>query len=223
MIPVWRDRDLSILDMFCHPDIDVHTTFLKGVGINIAKQSFESLFAAFPIFNLKVDELIETPGRVTYKWSAEALQNDKILDYDVVPGPLHFNGIVFLVFDEQNMVIKYHSFSNMAQILTSYNNKIPINSENKDILENFVVQLSDIIFLLAKRTNVHLTRREVECLYFWVKGYSIKETARKLGDLSSKTIQVFREGIRKKFAINSYHELLEILHKHKILIHIFDI
>ncbi len=225
LIPVWKDRNLSIIKNYCHPDIDVHTTFFKGTGIDAARESFEVLFNAFPIFNLTVEELIETPGRVTYKWSAQA--------FETILGPcyyddkicLNFVGIVFLLFNEENLVVKYHSFSNMTQVLLSNNstNAILNCKNNVNVVENLVVELSDVVFLIAKHTNVHLTRREVESLYFWVKGYSIKETAKNLGNLSGKTVQIFRENIRKKFEVGSYHQILDILHRHKMLSYIMDL
>jgi len=83
--------------------------------------------------------------------------------------------------------------------------------------ENYEKEISDLLFVIAKKTDTRLTRRELECLNFWVKGYSIKETARQLGGLSVKTIQVFRDNIRKKFNVVSYQNLLHILEKTGVL------
>ncbi len=220
LIPVWKNHDLSVIAKFCADDIDVHTTFSQGRGAECARESFETLFRSFPVLNLKVEELIVYDRRITYKWSAYAEQKAPIASFAVAHKPLQFNGIVFLVFNEKGLITKYHSFSNIPQMLQSALAEQQI--EVRDSAENVALEWSDLLFVVAKQTHVNLTARELQCLYYWVAGYSIKETARNLGDLSGKTIQVFRDNIRKKFNTNTYHDLIRLLHNSGALSRMLD-
>ncbi len=69
--------------------------------------------------------------------------------------------------------------------------------------------------MLAIRTITHqkLTRREIECLSLWLHGFSIKETARLLDDISIRTVQTFRENIKKKLQVKTYQQLFEQIQK----------
>src|SRR5688572_21526684 len=97
-IPIWKDRNLSVIDQFCAADIEVRTTFYKGNGVQDAHKSFEILFEAFSKFDLRVEDLIEYDGRIAYKWSATAIQSKPILNMQSSE-PLFFSGIVFLIFN----------------------------------------------------------------------------------------------------------------------------
>ena len=225
MIPVWKNRDLSVLDHICSPDIDVRTTFYTGRGLDAAKTSVQQLFDAFPQFDLQVEDIFQQDNRITYKWSAKALHQGTILNIPPTGKTLTFHGIAFLEM-EGNMAVKYHSFSNMPQILYAASiTALPTVASNPTELmnpqfpsytllldhENYDKEISELLFLIAEKMNARLTRRELECLNFWVKGYSIKDTARQLGGLSVKTIQTFRDNIRKKCQVTSYRELLQKL------------
>ncbi len=65
--------------------------------------------------------------------------------------------------------------------------------------------------MLAIRTATHqrLTRREIECLRFWLNGFSIKETARSLDGISIRTVQTFRENIKRKLQVKTYQQLFQ--------------
>ncbi len=43
---------------------------------------------------------------------------------------------------------------------------------------------SDIQVEVRKLTDISLTRREIECLCYWLRGCSIKESAKNIGGLS---------------------------------------
>lgn len=214
--PLWVERDLSLMGEFCSENISVHTTFYTGEGISDVRKSFEILFKAFPVFDLQVDDSTEYCGRITYKWHADAIhyQSSK---------QLKFNGVAFLVFNTEGHITQYHSFSNMPQIMQ--NAGIDVNNsieKYENEIEHVEQQWSNLLFIVAKNTHINLTYRELECLYYWVNGYTIKDTARQLGGLSGKTIQAFRNNITKKFETKSFHELIKLLHKAKILTKLLD-
>jgi DNA-binding CsgD family transcriptional regulator/predicted ester cyclase len=222
MIPVWKNRDFSVLAHICAPDIDVKTTFVTGKGLEAARKSIEELFRAFPTFELKIEEIIQQGKSITYKWSAVAEHRGTILNIPPTGKRLDFHGIAFIEMNH-GVAVKYHSYSNMPQVL--YASCVTESQEEQSSIlafpnhaslldhENYEKEISDLLFIIAKKTDTRLTRRELECLNYWVKGYSIKETARQLGGLSVKTIQVFRDNIRKKFNVISYQNLVHKLEK----------
>lgn len=221
ILPLWNDRKLEVIERYVAPDAEIRTTFINGTGAATLRKSIEETFIAFPTFKLTLEEIIQQGERVTYKWSAMGEHKGSILNLPVTGKEMLFHGIAFGTV-KSGQIIQYHSHSNIPQTLYSYLEQL----ENKTLFptetillshENYEKEISDIIFSVVKSVNVRLTRREVECLYFWLKGYSIKETARQLGDLSSKTIQVFRDKIRKKFEVNSYRNLVALLQKKGLL------
>jgi DNA-binding CsgD family transcriptional regulator/predicted ester cyclase len=222
ILPLWNDRKLELIERYVASNTEIHTTFIKGIGPSILRKSVEETFIAFPNFKLTLEEIIQQNEGVTYKWSAVGEHRGNILNIPPTGKMMAFHGIAFGLV-KSGMITQYHSFSNISQTLYSHLG----TTANKQLFppetvlldhENYEKEITDIIFTLVKSANVRLTRREVECLYFWLKGYSIKETARQLGDLSSKTIQVFRDKIRKKFEVTSYRNLVDLLQKKGLLV-----
>lgn len=219
--PLWNEKKIEVIDQYFSEDADIRTTFLVGKGPETMRKSAQDTFKAFPIFEMKILDIVQQKNKVTYKWMAWGVHKGKILDIEGTGKKLEFHGIVYGELDlEKKLITQYHSFSNIPQVL--YAN---IGQEAKDPFtnsvllghENYEKEISEILFSIAKLTSVRLTRREAECLNYWLRGYSIKETARKLGSLSVKTVQVFRDNIRKKFEVSSYHELFELMQKTGVL------
>ena len=221
IFPLWNEKKIEIVDRYVAPFADIRTTFLVGKGPEALKESVKNTFHAFPDLALHLEEIVQQGNRVTYKWSACADHKGAILNIPPSGKKLAFHGIVFGEFMD-GLLTQYHSFTNIPQVLYSSVDKLsssdtfPLHTVLLNH-ENYDKEISDILFSIAKTTGARLTRREVECLNFWVKGYSIKETARQLGGLSVKTIQVFRDSIRKKFEVSSYRCLLELIRNKGIL------
>jgi DNA-binding CsgD family transcriptional regulator/predicted ester cyclase len=218
VIPIWNNKELGVIDQYFAQEADIRTTFLSGKGPLALKESVRQTFLAFPVFELKIEEIIQQDNRVTYKWNALCEHKGPILNIQATGKKLEFHGIVYAEINlERKLITQYHSFSNIPQTL--YANIEPAVKEPFPIHvvllehENYEKEISDLLFSITKRTGVRLTRREVECLNFWLRGYSIKETARQLGGLSAKTIQVFRDNLRKKFNVSTYHALFDLMRK----------
>ncbi len=222
ILPLWNEKKVEVIDKYLSPSADIRTTFLVGKGLEAFKESVKDTFNAFPDLALTLEEIVQQENRVTYKWSASAEHKGTILNIKPTGKKLFFHGIVFGEIN-QGLITQYHSFTNIPQVLYSnieqslfVTNAFPSHAVLLNH-ENYDKEISDLLFSIAKKTGARLTRREVECLNFWVKGYSIKETARQLGGLSVKTIQVFRDSIRKKFEVTSYRNLLDLMRKTGIL------
>lgn len=220
ILPIWKDRNLAVIDHYFSKDAEVRTTFLSGTGPDAIKQSISDTFKAFPNFQLKLNDIVEQNNKLTFIWSAIADHKGDILNIKPTGKTLQFHGIVFGEI-EKGLIVKYDSHSNIPQVL--YNSiqesKNTTFTTRSTLLhhENYEKELSEVLFLIAKLTGVRLSCRELESLNLWVKGYSIKETARQLGGLSAKTVQVFRNNIRKKFNVSSYQQLIDLLQEHRLL------
>jgi len=58
--------------------------------------------------------------------------------------------------------------------------------------------------------NIVLSRKALECLSFWLSGYSIKESAYCL-DLSEKSIEAYRKSIKEKIGVYHKYQLIDLL------------
>lgn len=58
--------------------------------------------------------------------------------------------------------------------------------------------------------NIDLSRREKQCLYLTVKGYTAKRIARSL-EISHRTVEEYLTNIRSKFGVSTKLELVEIV------------
>jgi DNA-binding CsgD family transcriptional regulator/predicted ester cyclase len=222
VLPLWNQQNLDNIEKYIAPSADIHTTFIVGRGPKTMRESVEETFKAFPIFSVKVEEIIQQESKVTYKWLAEAEHKGVILNIQPTHKKMHFHGLVYGELDLENrLVTQYHSFSNIPQVLYAH-----VEQSNVEIFpthgvlldhENYEKETTDVLFTITKITGVRLTRRETQCLNFWLRGYSIKATAKQLGGLSVKTIQVFRDNIRKKFNVASFQELFNFTRQNGIL------
>lgn len=222
VLPLWNQQNLSNIEKYIALQADIQTTFLIGKGPKAMRDSVEETFKAFPIFSIRVEEIIQQGSKVTYKWFAEAEHQGIILNIQPTHKKMHFHGLVYGELDLENkLVTQYHSFSNIPQVLYSHVEQSHAEAfPNHGVLldhENYEKETSDVLFNITKITGVRLTRRETQCLNFWLRGYSIKATARQLGGLSVKTIQVFRDNIRKKFNVGSYQELFNLTQQNGLL------
>ncbi len=222
VLPLWNEQKLDSIEKYIAPYADIHTTFLTGKGPKAMRESVVETFKAFPIFSVRVEEVIQQGSKVTYKWLAVAEHQGSILNIKPTNKKMHFHGLVYGELDlEQKLITQYHSFSNIPQILHAHveqNNVDPFPTHGVLLdHENYEKETTDVLFTITKITGVRLTRRETQCLNFWLRGYSIKATARQLGGLSVKTVQVFRDNIRKKFNVNSFQELFNVTRQNGVL------
>lgn len=222
VLPLWNQQDLSQIEKYVAPDADIHTTFLTGKGPAAMRESIVETFKAFPVFSVKIEEIIQQGSKVTYKWLVEAEHHGSILNIKPTHKKMHFHGLVYGELDlEKKLITQYHSFSNIPQVLyahidQTHTEAFPTHGVLLDH-ENYEKETTDVLFKITKITGVRLTRRETQCLNFWLRGYSIKATARQLGGLSVKTIQVFRDNIRKKFNVASFQELFNVTQQNGVL------
>lgn len=206
VLPLWNDKSVEVVDTFLSPTADVRTTFLAGTGPNTLKQSVQDTFAAFPSFEIKVEDIIQQDNKLMYKWQAKATHEGSILGIPGTGKETIFTGMVFGEMENDKISV-YHSFSDIPQVLhTIY-----------EAHQSLELSHTDIVATLQKSTEIPLTKREIECLILWVRGCSIKESAKQMGGLSERTVQTYRENIKQKFRAKNFQKLLGIIQQTGIM------
>lgn len=197
VFPLWNTRSLDVVDRYFSPNADIRTTFLSGIGPEALKKSVADTFEIFPDFKIKIDDIVQEGNKLTYKWYASGTQIKSILGFQPTGKALEFSGVVFGEINN-GLVTLYHSYSNILQVLHAATEVISNTADEDSLLE------------IRKRIYSNLAAREIECLELWVKGCSMKESAKQLGDVSTRTIQTYRESIKHKLNIRNYQELLSL-------------
>ena len=202
LLPLWNERSMEVIDDFVAPTADIKTTFFIGQGPNAFRQNVQYIFNAFSSFELKIDEIIHHDDKCIFKWSGSALHTGPIFNIQPTGKKIVFSEIVSGEI-RGNSIVSYHSFSDIPRVL-SHTDPIPLNTGH-------------VITTIKVITGKRLTTREVECLHLWFKGFSIKDTARSLGGLSNRTVQSFRENIKRKLNVETYQELCSLIQKSGVM------
>jgi DNA-binding CsgD family transcriptional regulator len=196
VFPLWKDRQYSVIDRYCSPQIDVRTTFLTGIGTEAVKKSVQDIFSIFPDFQLSLTHIAQEDNKLTYEWDATGIQEKPVLGILPTGRKIQFSGVVYGEINN-DLVTVYHNYSNILQTLHASAPLRPILNSGQLLNTNQVV---------AK----HLTAREIECLDLWLRGCSMKETAKQLGGVSTRTVQTYRNSIKDKLKLKNYQQLLSM-------------
>jgi len=202
LLPLWNERSMDVIDNFVAPTADIKTTFFIGQGPSTLRKNVQYIFNAFSFFELEIDEIIHYNDKYIFKWSGSALHTGPILNIQPTGKNIRFSEIVSGEIKE-NSIVSYHSFSDIPRVLAQADN-LPLDT-------------GQVITTIKVITGKRLTIREVECLHLWFKGFSIKDTARTLGGLSNRTVQSFRENIKRKLNVETYQELCSLIQKSGIM------
>lgn len=197
VLPLWNTRSYEVVDRYFAPNADIRTTFLSGVGPEALKKSVADTFEIFPDFKIKIDDIVQEHNKLTYKWYAKGTQTKPILGFQPTGKELEFSGVVFGEINE-GLVTLYHSYSNILQVLHAATHPILDTTDENRMSE------------ARKKIYSNLAAREIECLDLWLRGCSMKESAKQLGDVSTRTVQTYRESIKHKLKIRNYQELLSL-------------
>lgn len=214
ILPLWQDKSLEVIDRFVAPDADIQTTFVKGTGPSAFKQHAQKIFNALFYFEFAINEIIQAENQIIYKWHGKPIYNKGILRLISIEKNIIFSGMIagkivdgsishYCCFSDipQTLALLGAGISRTRQFYSLSTSTDPVTHVNPVINEQ-------ILFIIRDTTGKNLTKREIECLSLWLKGFSIKESAKLLGGLSSRTIQTFRENIKRKLTVNNYQKLL---------------
>ncbi len=207
LLPLWQNKSLAVIDQFVAPSADIHTSFLKGEGPNALKLHAQKTFMAFSSFTFSIEDIVQQQNTIIYKWIGNAIHVGKILNFNPTDKKITFSGIGFGKIVEGS-ISNYHCFTDLPRVLMQNAHE---GDRADDDAENATTNKENLILLIKDTTGKKLTNREIECLGLWLKGCSIKESAKLLGGLSSRTIQTFRENIKRKLNVDSYQQLLKVI------------
>lgn len=194
ILPLWNEKSLAVIDQFIDKTAEIQTSFLSGVGPEVLKKSVIDTFQAFPIFEMKIETVSQIHNQFISQWQAHAIHDGSIMGIPKTGLEMFFKGIILSEIRD-GRIMRYQAFSNIPQVLRHQYETFRLDPQTHVSTE------------LRKLTRFPLTKREVECLSCWLKGSSIKETARHMGGLSARTIQTYRENIKKKFNIFSFQKI----------------
>lgn len=206
VLPLWNEKALEVVDCFVSPSADIQTTFLSGQGPKALKDYVKQIFNAFSAFEFMIQETLELDNQLIYKWRGNAIHSGPVLNIAPKGEKIVFSGIISVEMME-GVITSYHSFSDIPRVINDAN-IIPITEQFPYL---FSFDKEDVITVLKNMTGRRLTNREVECLSLWMKGFSIKDTAKLLGDLSCRTVQTFRENIKRKLNVDTYQQLFSLI------------
>lgn len=206
VLPLWNEQALEVVDCFVSPVADIQTTFLVGQGPQALKDYVKQIFGAFSSFEFNIQETLELDSQFIYKWRGKAIHSGPVLNITPNGEKIVFSGIISVEMAE-GAITSYHSFSDIPRVITAAN-VIPITEQFPDL---FSFDKEEVIITLKNITGRRLTNREVECLSLWMKGFAIKDTAKLLGDLSCRTVQTFRENIKRKLNVDTYQQLFSLV------------
>lgn len=198
VLPLWNEKALEVIDTYVIPSADIQTSLITGIGKEILKKYAEYKFKAFSSYEVTIEEVLHNKAYYVYKWKAQGIHTGSIFNIPPSGQKISISGIACAKLKNGN-IISYQSFSDFPRVMLSTDLQLENkNEENK----------ADLIFKLIGKK---LTRREIECLSLWLQGYCIKGTAKALGGISSRTIQTFRENIKRKLNVDTYQQLLHLV------------
>lgn len=216
ILPLWQEKNIQVIDNFVSPTADIQTTLFAGYGPTTLRLYAEALFKAFTVFEWSIEHVMRRESQVVYQWRVNAVQTGFLLNTQPSHRLIEFSGMVLAEIKE-GLITQYHCFTNLSQVLSQQPALQSASPSNKtlhnlcDLQSGVSFDKEYLITLVREATGKRLTIREVECLWFWLKGFSIKNTAKILGGLSSRTIQTFRENIKRKLDVENYQELLSVI------------
>lgn len=198
-LPLWNEKTIDLVDTFVAPHAPIHTTLLTGHGPNTFKENAKQTFNAFSDLKIHITEFHYNQNEVIYKWSGSALHTGPILNVSPTLENINFSGITSNKLTN-GLISELTSFSDMPRVLFQ-----------KQLNTIVLFDIKNVIQRLRDSTGKKMTKREIECLHLWVKGFSIKQSAEALGGLSNRTIQTFRENIKRKLNVSTYQKLLTLI------------
>ncbi len=204
--PLWNQQALQLIDTCVLPTAEIHTTLFSGFGPPVLKQKLNQTFETFSHFSLNIFEFNYTQNEIIYKWRGEGTHIGGAWQLQPSGCRVHFSGISAAQI-HHGMISRFLSFSDLPKIL----GVPPISEDPSDRSPVLSFDWKPIMLAIRTVTHQKLTPREIECLRFWLKGFSIKETARSLDGISMRTVQTFRENIKRKLRVKTYQELFQAI------------
>ena len=216
VLPLWNQQALDVIDCFVSPAADIQTTFLVGQGPKALKDYVQQIFKAFSAFEFRIQEILALNQQLIYKWNGNAIHSGPVLNIAPKGEKIGFSGIISMEMTK-GIITSYHSFSDIPRVISLIHSRSTGKKYSEIFPDLFSFEKEMVISILKNITGRRLTNREVECLSLWIKGFSIKDTAKLLGDLSCRTVQTFRENIKRKLNVDTFQQLFNLIQNSGIM------
>ena len=196
VLPLWNQQALDVADYFVSPSADIQTTFLVGQGPQALKDYVTQIFNAFSAFEFRIQEILTLDNQLIYKWNGNAIHSGPVLNVAPKGEKIEFSGIISMEI-MKGIITRYHSFSDIPRVISSAQST-PIAKQYSELLSDlFSFEKEMVITILKNITGRRLTNRE--------------DTAKLLGDLSCRTVQTFRENIKRKLNVDTFQQLFSLV------------
>lgn len=202
ILKLWNNKSLPSLDACISPSANIQTIFSSGIGSLAFHLKIEKIRVSFSDMEFSIHDKLKQEDKFIYTWGGKALHTGNLLNIQATGEEIVFSGMT-IVETTDNLITRYQSFSDLLRVLNPEDDYITLSP----------VDIDYIISAIRDLTGRRLTKREVECLSLWLRGFSIKETAKILGGLSGRTIQTFRENIKRKLNVENYQQLFSLIQK----------
>lgn len=215
--PLWNQKSSDLIDEYVLPQAPIQTTFLSGIGPSVLKEKVKCTFDAFSNFKFKMISVSCTQNEVFYTWQGQGEHTGTLWPFKASFKAITFQGVASGQL-ERGFISRFSSFSNLSKILSlGFEQKPHQNAGTENDSKALSFDWQPLTHAIQKFTGNRLTRREIECLKLWINGYSIKETARILDDISMRTVQTFRENLKRKLSVKTYHQLLKLIQQMELM------
>lgn len=102
---------------------------------------------------------------------------------------------------------------------TNFNKKILECHNNEEIVKRFSNNYLNFKGIIQDNKLISIGKREFQCLFYFKKGYSAKEIAKKL-NISHRTVESHLNNVKIKTELNYKGELLDLLEKQEYLFNV---
>lgn len=213
-----KTQHLDELHDIFSPQLIAISPLGSKIGADGLKNTNVTWSNGFPDMELCNIELISAGNIVIAEWRSQGTNMNAFNDYQPTGKKVDYKGVTIFQFDGQK-VVRYKCIINMLDIYDQLGFFLEQESYDgqKIVRRNHALLLSKLKELTA---SFQLSSREIECISFFIHGWSAKQIALHL-KCSYRTVQNHISSATDKFDCHSRSHLFEFLNV-KGLIPLFE-
>lgn len=214
----FKPNDLEELHEIFSPNLIAASPLGKKIGSESLKKTNITWARGFPDMELSNIELAKANNLVIAEWGSQGTNLNSFNDYAPTGKKVDYNGVTIFQFDGPK-VIRYKCIINMLEIYDQLGFFLEQESYDgqKFIRRNYSLLLEKLKELTP---DFLLSSRELECISFFLHGWTAKQIAQHL-NCSYRTIQNHIASATDKLRCHSRPHLFEFLNS-KGLIPLFE-
>ena len=214
---LWTLEDYKIIFEAMMPCAIVETPLGgKSVGPKRLWEASNAWFNSFSFTSHVVEDTIQDEDAFLKRWQATAIHTGVLRGRKATYKKLQLEGSTLFKINEVGLISEFYTHSNVPQILAQ-EFSCPISFVNEVLPSAPPKSSADFLNDVSQSINIPLTNRELTILSMWLCGISIKETARKLGGISLRTIESYRDNIKCKLNVHNKAQLIDLIREKGLL------